>query len=64
MTKTYIPATPAGTLLMHLSACSEDLAWENLLEDAKFMPYNSREEFEARGYEVITADSEMLDPDE
>lgn len=49
---------------MHLSACSEDLAWENLLEDAKFMPYNSREEFEARGYEVITADSEMLDPDE
>jgi hypothetical protein len=56
MTKTYIPATPAGTLLMHLRARSEDQAWENLLEDAKFMPYNSREEFEARGYEVLSTD--------
>jgi hypothetical protein len=50
--KSYVPFTPAGTPLLSLEAESIDRAWANLLEDAKHMPYKTRENFEKRGYTV------------
>jgi hypothetical protein len=47
-----VPFTPADTPLFHLEAESIDRAWANLLEDAKHMPYKTRENFEKRGYTV------------
>jgi len=49
---TWIPETPAGSLLSHLEADTEDQAWANLLEDASHMPYDGKEGFKQRGYKV------------
>ena len=48
----YIPATPAGTDLIHLAAETEAGAWENLLIDASHMPYKTKANFQKRGYTV------------
>lgn len=50
---TYIPVTPAGSLLAHLEADTEDQAWKNLLEDAAHMPYRGKKGFHERGYTVM-----------
>lgn len=52
MKEKYIPATPAGTVLFHLSAKTEQKAWKNLLRDAAHMPYKGIDGFKARGYTV------------
>ena len=49
---TWIPSTPAGTVLAHLEAPTQDEAWENLLKDAAHMPYEGRSGFADRGYTV------------
>lgn len=49
---TYVPITPAGSVLAHLEAPTEAQAWVNLLEDAAHMPYAGIEGFKARGYTV------------
>lgn len=52
MKPVYIPITPGGTPLLHLGAYTEDKAWENLMIEAAHMPYESKEAFIRRGYEV------------
>lgn len=54
----YFPETPGGTVLAHLGAKTEERAWENLMRDARHMPYNGRAEFEARGYKVLAWEME------
>jgi hypothetical protein len=49
----FIPETPAGTVLMHLKAKSEERAWANLLRDAAHMPYSGVDGFKQRGYKVL-----------
>ena len=51
--KQWFPETPAGTVLTHLGADTEDAAWKKLLRDARHMPYDGRAGFEARGYKVL-----------
>jgi hypothetical protein len=58
MAITYMPFTPAGTPLDHLAADTETEAWENLLEDAKHMPYRTQENFQKRGYSVLPWEEE------
>lgn len=48
----YVPVTPAGTALFELAADTEKEAIENLLEDAKHMPYKTWENFQKRGYTI------------
>jgi hypothetical protein len=48
----WVPVTPAGSLLFHLEAETEDAAWQNLLKDAAHMPYNGKDGFYERGYRV------------
>jgi hypothetical protein len=50
--KVYIPVTPAGTYCDWLSSKTEEKAWERLMEDAKHMPYGTKENFIKRGYRV------------
>ncbi len=50
---TWVPVTPGGSVLMHLEADTEGEAWDNLLDDAAYMPYEDREEFIERGYSVV-----------
>lgn len=57
MTRIFIPTTPAGTLLMHITAENEDAAWMNLQVDAPFLPYVTRDAFKARGYTVQEFDT-------
>lgn len=56
----WIPETPAGSMLAHLEADTEDQAWLNLLEDAKHMPYDGIQGFKERGYKV----ERWYEPDE
>lgn len=49
---TWVPVTPGGSFLMNLEADTEDEAWDNLLDDAAYMPYEGKEEFIERGYSV------------
>lgn len=51
--KRFVPVTPSGLPLSHLEASTFDDAWARLLEDAKHMPYKTRENFEKRGYRVM-----------
>ena len=51
MTK-FVPITPGGTVLMHLSSSTEPKAWAKLLVDAGHMPYKTIENFKKRGYVV------------
>lgn len=48
----FVPVTPAGSVLTHLSGETEDEAWANLLADVKHMPYVTKRELIARGYTV------------
>lgn len=53
MSKTvYIPETPAGTVLVHLQANTEEKAWKNLMIDSAHMPYKTKENYIRRGYKV------------
>ena len=65
-TKLYVPVTPAGTILTHLCATTEDEAIANLLKDAAHMPYDGWDSpegygFKQRGYEICTV--EPSEPD-
>lgn len=51
--KRFVPFTPAGSMLAHLEADSEEQAWDNLMEDAAHMPYPDKDAFINRGYEVL-----------
>lgn len=50
--KQFVPVTPAGSVLAHLEADTEEQAWDNLLRDAAHMPYDGKAGFNARGYTV------------
>lgn len=59
----FIPVTPAGTLLVGLAADSEAQARERLIRDARHMSYRSWAEFLQRGYTVVErADIAAQDP--
>jgi hypothetical protein len=49
----WIPETPAGTVLTHLASKTEERAWAKLLKDAAHMPYKTKENFIKRGYKVL-----------
>lgn len=49
----YVPVTPAGTMLFHLEADTEEQAWKALMADAAHMPYPDQAAFQKRGYSVI-----------
>lgn len=49
---TWVPVTPAGTMLFNLAAHTAVDAWKNLLLDAAHMPYKGVEGFKRRGYTV------------
>lgn len=51
---TYVPVTPAGTIVINLERPTEDEAWAALLKDAAHMPYPDKAAFIARGYTVTT----------
>lgn len=51
-TTTYVPVTPAGSVLMHLESKTEEKAWNKLLKEAAHMPYDGKEGFIQRGYTV------------
>jgi hypothetical protein len=48
----FIPVTPAGTLLVGLAADTEAEAVRRLLKDAAHMPYRTWENFQKRGYVI------------
>jgi len=48
----YVPVTPAGTVLDHLQGETEQLTWDNLLEDLAHMPYPNQQSLVDRGYTV------------
>ena len=49
----YIPETPAGTILFELAAETEDQAWLHLIYYASYMPYKTKDNFIRRGYKVL-----------
>ena len=49
---TYVPVTPAGTIVINLERPTEDEAWAALLKDAAHMPYPDKQAFIDRGYTV------------
>lgn len=53
MTQVYIPVTPGGSVLAHLESKTEQEAWSKLMADAAHMPYETKKDFEDRGYEVL-----------
>ena len=48
----FIPQTPAGTLVTGLAADTEEEAIRRLLIDAAHMPYGTWENFQKRGYSI------------
>lgn len=48
----FIPSTPAGTLVVGLAADTEAEAIERLLIDAAHMPYGTWKNFQKRGYTI------------
>jgi hypothetical protein len=48
----FVPITPGGSPLLHLTAKTEELAWKNLLHEATHMPYKTVKDFKKRGYTV------------
>jgi hypothetical protein len=48
----FMPITPGGTVCTWLESDTEDEAWEKLLVDASHMPYDGKQGFIERGYEV------------
>ncbi len=57
----FIPVTPAGTVCFWLEADTEEKAWENLMEDARHMPYKDKGAFVKRGYKVDEFSGELND---
>jgi hypothetical protein len=55
-TKTYVPVTPGGSVLMHLESKTRKKAWKRLMKEAAHMPYQNQKEFEKRGYEVCSCE--------
>ena len=49
----WFPETPAGTVLSHLAAKTEQEAWDKLMREAAHMPYKDQAAFKARGYKVL-----------
>lgn len=49
----YIPCTPAGTLVVGLAADTREEAIRRLLIDAAHMPYNGWKGFKRRGYTIV-----------
>jgi len=49
----WVPFTPGGSCCMDLASKTENEAWNNLLFATAHMPYQSREDLEKRGYEVV-----------
>lgn len=54
MKKGFVPITPGGTVCHWLYANTKEKAIENLLKDAAHMPYKTWENFEKRGYRIIS----------
>ena len=57
----FIPCTPAGTMVVNLAAPTREEAIRRLLIEASHMPYGTWKNFEKRGYtieEVPQIDSE------
>lgn len=52
----FIPRTPAGSMLVDLEADTKEEAIQNLLDAASHMPYKTWENFEKRGYEIVETD--------
>jgi len=52
MSKKFVPITPGGTVCDWLACDTEEDAWEELLSAASHMPYDGKEGFIKRGYEV------------
>ena len=48
----FIPCTPAGTLVTNLAADTEKEAIRRLLVDAAHMPYGTWKNFKRRGYTI------------
>lgn len=48
----FIPCTPAGTLVVGLAADTREEAIRRLLKDAAHMPYGTWENFQLRGYTI------------
>lgn len=48
----YIPCTPAGTLVIGLAADTREEAIRRLLIDAAHMPYGNWKGFKKRGYTI------------
>lgn len=48
----FIPETPAGSVLAHLEADTEQKAWENLLKETGHM-YEEINLLKKRGYRVV-----------
>ena len=53
VSSSFIPVTPAGTMVIELESTTKEEAWTKLEEALSHMPYISREEIEDRGYTVI-----------
>ena len=59
----YVPVTPAGSILMHLEADTRQQAIDNLLTDIAHIPLDrSWDDLELRGYEVVEWKSEWDKP--
>lgn len=48
----FIPCTPAGTLVTNLAADTREEAIRRLLVDAAHMPYGTWKNFKRRGYTI------------
>jgi hypothetical protein len=48
----FIPCTPAGTLVMGLASSTREEAIRRLLIDAAHMPYKGWKGFQKRGYTI------------
>ncbi|MCK5605068.1 hypothetical protein KAR91_24475 [Candidatus Pacearchaeota archaeon] len=51
--KKWVPCTPAGSMLVNISADTRHQAIKNLMEDAGHMPYETWKDFVNRGYTII-----------
>ena len=49
----FVPATPAGSVLFNLEADTADQARINLIEDSSHMPYRGWVDRYKRGYRIL-----------
>ncbi len=59
MKKTYVPSTPAGTLLFHLESKTRKEAIKKVMREAAHMPYKTWADFEKRGYVIEEMEDEI-----